>query len=153
MIELQQHLTIRVRVIVFCAGHVLAVRDIRTGHWFLPGGGLEHGESAIACLQREIAEECDLVLTSEPKFFGVLENRFIWEGRDIHEMLLHFRASLANSPPPVVQSREAHLEFAWLALSRVQETTIWPPESQAAIAAAAAEPDIIHYAPLSGDIA
>ncbi|MAU34205.1 hypothetical protein CL689_03370 [Candidatus Saccharibacteria bacterium] len=38
------------------AGHVLVVRE-SDEFWSLPGGGLEHGETAATCLKREIKEE------------------------------------------------------------------------------------------------
>lgn len=45
-------------------GNVLLVRAASTltvaGQWFLPGGGLEHGEDPVAGLTREFAEETGL---------------------------------------------------------------------------------------------
>lgn len=38
------------------AGHVLVVRE-SDEFWSLPGGGIEHGETAETCLKREIKEE------------------------------------------------------------------------------------------------
>lgn len=46
------------------AGRVLLVRASRrsdlSGHWFLPGGGLRHGESPADAVRRELAEETGL---------------------------------------------------------------------------------------------
>jgi 8-oxo-dGTP pyrophosphatase MutT (NUDIX family) len=43
---------------------VLLVRAARyltvAGRWFLPGGGIDHGEDPVAALQREFAEETGL---------------------------------------------------------------------------------------------
>jgi len=41
------------------SGRVLVVKEARD-FWSLPGGGVEHGESAQACLEREIKEEIGL---------------------------------------------------------------------------------------------
>ena len=150
MSGLQQTFTVRVRLILFCAGHVLAVRDRTTDHWFLPGGGLEHGESTLSCLRREIAEECDLPLPEELRFFGLLENRYQWESRDIHEMLIHFTGRLEGAAPPAIAEREAHLDFQWLPMASFRETVIWPPESHDMISAAWRAPDMAQYAPLAG---
>ncbi len=46
------------------AGQVLLVRAAPSltvaGQWFLPGGGIEHGEDPVASLQREFTEETGL---------------------------------------------------------------------------------------------
>ena len=47
-------------------GHVLLVRAATyltvAGDWFLPGGGIDHGEDPVAALRREFAEETGLVV-------------------------------------------------------------------------------------------
>jgi 8-oxo-dGTP diphosphatase len=47
-------------------GRVLMVRasarSTRPGVWFLPGGGLDHGEDPVAAVVRELAEETGLVI-------------------------------------------------------------------------------------------
>lgn len=44
------------------AGRLLLVRRADTGDWELPGGRVEPGESAAAALEREVEEECGLVV-------------------------------------------------------------------------------------------
>ena len=44
---------------------LLLVRVRRNEHWYLPGGKIEHEESAEAALQRELAEELGIVLVPE----------------------------------------------------------------------------------------
>ncbi|MBW0116577.1 NUDIX domain-containing protein [Pseudonocardia sp. KRD-169] len=43
-------------------GRVLLVRRADTGDWELPGGRVDPGESAVAALVREVAEESGLVV-------------------------------------------------------------------------------------------
>ena len=43
-------------------GRVLLVRRVDTGDWELPGGRVDPGESAVAALVREVAEESGLVV-------------------------------------------------------------------------------------------
>ncbi len=147
--SLEKKLTVRARLILFCADHVLVAHHKPTNTYFMPGGGVEHGESSIACLRREIVEECDLELPSELVPFGILENRFEENGRDIHEILIHFGASLKDSTPRTVMTREADLKFEWLPLTKMTETEIWPPETYSAIRKANSDMTGFHYAPLS----
>ena len=64
-----QRSSLRQRVAVYgiCEdgdGHVLLVRAARyltvAGRWFLPGGGIDHGEDPVTALEREFAEETGL---------------------------------------------------------------------------------------------
>jgi 8-oxo-dGTP pyrophosphatase MutT (NUDIX family) len=145
---MQQKLTVRVRLILLCADQVLVAYHSPTKTYFMPGGGLEHGESSIACLRREMNEECDIKLPDELIPFGVLENRFIENNTDIHEILIHFGARIQATAPPIVNSRELDLEFSWIAISSIAETEIWPPETYDAIRSAYLKLTAFHYAPL-----
>ncbi|MDA9128975.1 NUDIX hydrolase [Candidatus Gracilibacteria bacterium] len=44
-------------------GKMLLCRE-DTGHWDIPGGGIDHGEEIHAALKREIMEEMGLLVTS-----------------------------------------------------------------------------------------
>ena len=69
-------------------GHVLLVRAARyltvAGRWFLPGGGIDHGEDPVTALEREFTEETGLhVEVGELK--GVLSDVFtLPNGADLH---------------------------------------------------------------------
>jgi 8-oxo-dGTP diphosphatase len=60
-------------------GRVLLVRASPTltvaGQWFLPGGGLEHGEDPVAGLRREFVEETGLEV-EVGALLGVLSDTF-----------------------------------------------------------------------------
>jgi ADP-ribose pyrophosphatase YjhB (NUDIX family) len=145
---MEKKLTIRVRLILLCSDHVLVVRHLPTNTNFMPGGGLEHGESSIDCLHREFAEECDLLLPNELQPFGIIENRFTESNRDIHEVLIHFSAVLQNLLPPAVNSREPELEFRWISIATLRDTEIWPPETYNAIHSAYSNTTRFYHAPL-----
>ena len=46
-------------------GALLLVRVRNNEHWYLPGGKIEHNESAESALQRELREELGIVLVPE----------------------------------------------------------------------------------------
>jgi 8-oxo-dGTP pyrophosphatase MutT (NUDIX family) len=53
---------------------VLLVRHTYVSGWYLPGGGVEAGESAQAALARELSEEAGVVLLASPIFHGLFFN-------------------------------------------------------------------------------
>lgn len=55
-------------------GRVFLVRHSYLPGWYLPGGGVERGETVIEALHKEIREEGNLTATSVPELFQVYFN-------------------------------------------------------------------------------
>lgn len=56
------------------AGHVLLVRHTYTKGLFLPGGGVEHGETILESLIRELEEEGGVKVTGTAHLLGMFSN-------------------------------------------------------------------------------
>lgn len=69
-------MTLGVRVVVLNErDEVFLVRHTYVPGWYLPGGGVEVGETAEDALERELAEEANLVATERPVLHGFFFNR------------------------------------------------------------------------------
>lgn len=69
-------LTIGVRGLVIDAqGRVFLVKHSYVAGWYLPGGGVEVGETLSGALARELREEGNIELGDPPQFLAVYFNR------------------------------------------------------------------------------
>jgi ADP-ribose pyrophosphatase YjhB (NUDIX family) len=69
-------MTLGVRAIVIDAqDRVLLVRHTYVPGWHLPGGGVERGETLLASLTRELAEEGNVLIEEQPRLLGIFFNK------------------------------------------------------------------------------
>ena len=104
------------RILLARAAPLLTLR----GRWFLPGGGVQHGESPPKSLQREIAEESGLTIVPGP-FLDVLSDvRTLPDGTSLHTVRLIYEvASWHGSLRPEVDGTTDAV--AWFTLDEVRE--------------------------------
>lgn len=73
--RLSRPLTAGARVLVVNeVGHVLLVRHTYIEGWYLPGGGVDRGETMRAAAVREVWEEAGIVATGALSLFGLYAN-------------------------------------------------------------------------------
>lgn len=73
---LRRPMTLGVRgLVVDEAGRVFLVRHTYVEGWFLPGGGVERGETLDQSLARELAEEGNIEILGAPLLHGIYLNR------------------------------------------------------------------------------
>jgi 8-oxo-dGTP pyrophosphatase MutT (NUDIX family) len=61
-------------VVIDSQGRIFLVKHSYVAGWHLPGGGVETGETFLAALARELAEEGNIVMTAPPKLHGIFFN-------------------------------------------------------------------------------
>jgi len=77
--------TVGVRVLLLREGQVLLVQHTYQDAWYLPGGGVERGETLVEAARREAAEEVGAAL-GPLSLLGVYTN--MYEGKTDHVVVL-----------------------------------------------------------------
>lgn len=114
------------RAVIIDQGHILLCKtlDMKDNFYFLPGGHVEHGESASNALIRELIEESGFRVVIQ-RFLGCLENGF--ESSESckchnHEYSFIFEASNADlNIHRIIPKLEAHIVMQWLPLAKLSE--------------------------------
>ena len=117
------------RAAIFRDSTVLLCRNVGAGHFYLPGGHVEFGESAAAAVVRELAEEAGVGIRVG-RCALVDEHVFGQAGRRHHEVNVLFHVELAD-PAAKVVSREPHIEFVWVDLAAVVDLHVLPESHKA----------------------
>jgi 8-oxo-dGTP diphosphatase len=66
---------------------------ILTERWFLPGGGVDHGEHPTDALRREIKEESGLTVELGPLLDVLSDVRILHDGMSLHTVRLIYRVA------------------------------------------------------------
>ena len=114
------------RAVIIDQGHILLCKtlDLPISFYFLPGGHVEHGESAETALIRELTEETGATCKIK-RFLGCLEYNFEPGRNSIchnHEYNFVFEVeSEALSSNRKIPQLEGHIELLWVPLDKVLE--------------------------------
>ena len=118
----QIHVT--ARAVIQKDEHILLCKtlDLNPGFYFLPGGHIEHGESAENGLIRELQEETGLSLKIK-RFLGCLEYHFEPSHASIchnHEYSLIFEIETSHlNISTKLSSPESHLGLVWMRIDQL----------------------------------
>jgi ADP-ribose pyrophosphatase YjhB (NUDIX family) len=98
--RLVQPVGLGVRGIVFDPdGRVLLVKHTYLQGWYLPGGGVEPGETLIECLMRELAEETHISIDAPPLLHGVFLQQTRWRSNHVACFVVRSFHQTAPRPP------------------------------------------------------
>lgn len=79
--RLSRGMTLGVRgVAVDADGRVLLVKHTYLHGWWLPGGGVDRGETTHAAVIRELREEAGVIATGEPRLLSAHSNEAFFPG-------------------------------------------------------------------------
>jgi 8-oxo-dGTP pyrophosphatase MutT (NUDIX family) len=93
-------MTLGVRAIVLDAENkVFLVKHSYVSGWYLPGGGVDHGETMEQAMRRELKEEGDIDLTGESVLHGIFLNSRVSRRDHVAVYLVrHFRQDRLPRP-------------------------------------------------------
>jgi ADP-ribose pyrophosphatase YjhB (NUDIX family) len=108
-------MTLGVRALVIDEeGRIFLVKHSYVRGWYLPGGGVETGETLSEALARELREEGNIEVTAPPQLHGVFHNSR--ESRRDHVALFIVRDFCQTAAPVPDREIIAHGFFALDAL-------------------------------------
>lgn len=114
------------RGLIVHRGELLLSYDSEDDCWALPGGSIEHGESAVDTVIRELDEETQLGPLGAFSHLTVFEHRFIWRDLDIHELTVVCRTDLDPETDYDTRARESHLRFEFHKAGKLDEIDFRP---------------------------
>lgn len=116
--RLNRGMTLGVRAITTnTQGQVLLVKHTYLKGWWLPGGGVDRGETTYAAVVRELIEEAGVTATAEPRLISIHSNEKFFPGD--HVAVFHIEQF-------TIGTRTSHGEIAeigWFDLNNLPDDT------------------------------
>lgn len=99
-------------VVLNAAGEIVLVRHTYMCGWWLPGGGIERGETAEAALRRELVEEAGVEAIAPPTLLSIHSNDPRFPG----DHVLLYRLGAGDWRPCEARPAREIAEVRWFAL-------------------------------------
>lgn len=116
---------VRVALMAICEGRILLARHLKEdrSYWMLPGGGVQHGETLTAALERELQEEAG-VRALGLRLQALCES--IDPDSDRHILHVVFRGELVEGEARATGADERVAEVRWMPLDEFFGAPFYP---------------------------
>lgn len=122
MTQKQQQVGVSLRFIITEENKILLTKSKGSDFFFLPGGGLEHGEDIKEAIKRELDEEIGIVV-KDFEFVGINETKFV-DGDTLHHGIdLVFKLEVEKV---ITESKEGHIDFFLKDFEELKDLKILP---------------------------
>lgn len=113
-----------VRLIVKKEDKILLCKSNEQGHYFLPGGHVEFGDTLEKTIYKEMEEELALKQDDlfDIFFRNYLENTYGENEKMHHEINFIFEAKLKEGVE--IKSQEDHIDFEWISLGEIDKVNL-----------------------------
>lgn len=114
---------------------VFKARDPHSGreYFFVPGGAIEHGESAADAAHRETLEETGYSVEVDASSEIISDYTFFWNGQHVYCTTHFFRARLVGDVAAEVHDADYNLGAEWLPIDKVEAAFSYSAEIKAAV--------------------
>ena len=101
-------------------------KNKKHGHYFLPGGSVEYGDTFEKTIYKEMNEELGLKREQIKgiSFKNYLEHIYVVDNEKYHELNMIFTANIPNDISVV--SQEDHIDFEWIDKKDTKNTKLLP---------------------------
>lgn len=122
----QNIIEIIVRVICKQEGKILLCKSNEHGHYFLPGGHVEFGDTLKQTVYKEMNEELSLNKEDifDIQFVKFFENTYGTQENKFQEINFVFDAKIKEDLE--IKSQEDHISFEWIDEDKVSEINLLP---------------------------
>ncbi len=115
-----------VRLIIKRDSKILLCKNLKKGHFYLPGGHVEFGDSLEKTIYKEMYEELGLRQENlkNISYSGHLEQIYMEDDVEYHELNMIYTAEVPNDIEMV--SQEEHIAFEWVDMKDLETTNVLP---------------------------